>query len=54
MRIEVVVRGLMLAQGLAVEFEAIGVVHDAIEDGIGEGGLIDDLVPGADRELAGW
>ena len=44
---------LLFAQGLPVELEAIGVVHDAVQDGIGEGGLADDLVPGADRELAG-
>ncbi len=43
----------MLAPGLAVESETVGVVHDAVEDGIGEGGLIDDLTPRADRELTG-
>ena len=30
-----------------------GVVHDAIENGIGESWLADDVVPAADRQLAG-
>ena len=35
------------------ELEAVGVVDEAIEDGIGEGGLADEVVPGFDGELAG-
>ena len=31
----------------------MGVVHQPVEDGIGEGGLADDLVPGVDGQLAG-
>ena len=37
--------GLELAHGLALEFEVVGVVDDSVEDGIGEGGIADDLVP---------
>src|SRR5215831_18850935 len=33
------------------ELEAVGVVDDAIEDGIGEGGIADEIVPGFDGEL---
>lgn len=38
---------------LAGQFDAIGVVHDAIEDGISDGRISDDLVPPVDRNLAG-
>jgi hypothetical protein len=31
----------------------VGVVGEAVEDGIGEGGIVEVLVPGADGELAG-
>ena len=47
------VGGSGLAHGLPVEFEAMRVVDEAVEDGIGEGGLVDDGVPGIDGELAG-
>jgi len=36
-----------------VEIEAVGVVDEAVEDGIGEGRLADHLVPGLYGELAG-
>ena len=38
---------------MTVEFEAVSVVDQAVEDGICESGLVDDVVPGRDRELAG-
>ena len=41
------------AHRVAVEFEAIGVVDQAVEDGIGKGWFIDDVVPCSDRQLAG-
>jgi hypothetical protein len=31
----------------------VGVVDQAVEDGIGDGGIADDLVPAIDRDLAG-
>jgi len=33
------------AQGLAVESKAVGGVHEAVEDGIGDCGIDDHLVP---------
>jgi len=42
-----------LAHGLALEGDAVGVVHEAVEDGVGEGWVADDLVPVLDRQLAG-
>jgi hypothetical protein len=44
---------LALAQGVALDLDAPGVVHDAIEDGVGEGGLADGVVQAADQQLAG-
>ena len=41
------------AHGFALELDAVGVVDEAVEDGIGEGGLADHLVPGVDGQLAG-
>ena len=41
------------AEALALEREPVGVVHQAIEDGVGDGGIADDLVPVFDRQLAG-
>ena len=41
------------AHGMAVEFEAIGIVDQAVEDGVGKRGFVDDVVPRRDRELAG-
>lgn len=38
---------------MAIQFEAIGVVDQAVEYGIGECGFVDDVVPCGDRELAG-
>ena len=35
----------ILSEAVTAEFDAIGVVNDAIEDGIGQGGLGDFLVP---------
>ncbi len=41
------------AEGLAFEFQPIGVMHQAIQNGIGHGGVGDDRMPLADGELAG-
>jgi hypothetical protein len=40
-----------LAYGWPIELEAVGVVDDAVENGIGECWLADDLVPLVDRQL---
>jgi len=41
------------AQGIAAEIDALGVVKEAIENGIGVGWIADDVVPFVDRQLAG-
>jgi hypothetical protein len=38
---------------VAGKIDAVGVVDDAIEDGVGVGGIADDLVPFVDGDLAG-
>src|SRR5215472_4993754 len=43
----------LLAQALAAQFDAIGVVDDPIEDGVGQGGIADKFVPAIDRKLTG-
>jgi hypothetical protein len=45
--------GLEFAHAVTGEFDSIGVVDDAIEDGVGKGRVADDLVPALDRQLAG-
>ncbi len=44
---------MALAQALSGQFDAIGVVDDAVEDGVGEGGNADQIVPAGDGNLAG-
>ena len=39
--------------GPALQVEPMGVVDEAIEDGIGQGRVADDIVPLLDRQLAG-
>ena len=43
----------VFADGLAVELDAVGIVDDAIQDGVGVGGLADEPVPCLHRRLAG-
>ncbi len=45
--------GHELAHGLALELEAVGVVDDAIEDGVGDRRLADQVMPFVDRNLGG-
>ena len=47
-----VVGGELSAQRVALELEAMGIVDDAVEDGVGDGRLADDCVPAVDRYLA--
>jgi hypothetical protein len=42
-----------LAQAIAGEFDPMGVVNEAVEYGVGVGGIGDDLVPLVDGQLAG-
>jgi hypothetical protein len=41
------------AEALALEREPVSVVHQSIENGVGESRITDDLVPMVDRKLAG-
>ena len=43
----------LLAQTVALELQAVGVVNDAVENGVGEGRLADQVMPAIDRDLAG-
>jgi len=45
--------GLLLAQTVATELQAVSVMNDPIEDGVGERRLADQIVPAVDRDLAG-
>jgi hypothetical protein len=38
---------------VAGEIDAVGVVHDAIEDGVGVGWITDQIVPFIEGDLAG-
>src|SRR6202043_4132813 len=44
---------LGIAHRWPIERKTMGVVHEAVEDSVGEGRIADDLVPGIDRQLAG-
>ena len=44
--------GGRLSQALPIEGEPMGVVHEPIEDGIGDGWIANDVVPVLDGELA--
>src|SRR5574338_1416506 len=41
------------AQGVAGEIDAMGIVDEAVEDGVGVGRVADDVVPFVDGQLAG-
>jgi len=43
----------LLSEALSFEFDAVGVVDEAIEDCVGDGGISDDFVPAVDGQLAG-
>ena len=46
-------RGMALAQALAREFDAVGVVNDTVEDGVGERGNTNQVMPTVDGNLTG-
>ena len=52
-RFRLVFRGLPFTHGLAAELEAVGVVDEAVENGVGESWIADHLVPLVERKLAG-
>jgi len=43
-------RRLLLAQAVAAELQAMSVMDDAVEDGVGEGRFADQIVPAVDRD----
>ena len=45
--------GLLPAQTIATELQSVGVVNDAVEDGVSQRRLADQVVPAVDRDLAG-
>ena len=44
---------MFFAQALALQRNAMGIVDETVEDGIGIGGIGDELVPAVDGKLAG-
>src|SRR5262245_38262931 len=51
--VKVVTLGGDLAQALALEGEAVRIVDETVENGVGDRGVADSLVPKLDRKLAG-
>ena len=45
--------GALFSQALAGQLDAIGVMDESIEDGVGDGGIADDFVPAVDGDLTG-
>jgi len=41
------------ARGFPLQLEPVGVVDEAVEDGVAEGGIRNPIVPGRYRDLAG-
>ena len=41
--------GIQLAHRISLQVDAVGAVHDAVADRIGDGGLADYLMPGRHR-----
>ena len=46
-------RVTLLAHGLAAQFDAMGIMDEAVEDAVGDGGIADLLVPLGDGNLRG-
>lgn len=46
-------RGLLLSHAVALEHDAVGVVHDPVENGVGDGGVCDQVMPSGHRDLGG-
>ena len=41
------------AHGVSSEFDTVGGVEDTVEEGVGDGGVADQVVPSADGKLTG-
>lgn len=48
----VAVRTFTLSKRLALEFQPIGVVNQPVQNGVGDGGIVDQFVPLAHWKLA--
>ena len=46
-------RSESFAHGFSFQVELVGVVHEAVEDGVGQGRITDGVVPLLDGKLAG-
>ena len=44
---------LLFSEGIAAKLDAVGVVDDAVEDGVGQGRIADQIMPAVHRDLAG-
>ena len=47
------IAGVLFSHAFSGELKAVGVVNEAIQDGIAEGGVSDNVVPMFNRDLAG-
>ena len=47
------IAGVLLSHAFSGELQAMGVVNEAIQDGVGDGGVTDNFVPMFDGDLAG-
>jgi len=45
--------GPLLAQAVSFQLDAMGVVDEPVQDGVGQGRVADDVVPAINRHLAG-
>ena len=44
---------LLLTERITAQLDAMGVVDDAVEDGVGQSWIADQVVPAVDWDLAG-
>ena len=47
------IAGVLLSHAFSGELKAVSVVNEAIQDGVAEGGVADNVVPMFDGDLAG-
>jgi hypothetical protein len=47
------IAGVLLSHAFSGELKAVSVVNEAVQDGVAEGGITDNVVPMFDGDLAG-
>ena len=47
------IAGVLLSHAFSGKLKAVSVVNEAVEDGVAESGVTDDVVPKFDGDLAG-